>query len=132
MKVISQNTNKQRKVGISIPFNSTNVFTSTTSTKEQVKSNLFNFVLTQKGEILYDPEFGTNLRKKLYEPIIDIENFKEELLQDITNRFRSVLDSLDLEIDVDKNYSLVGIYITYVVRIDGSTDAVALTFNNGI
>lgn len=132
MKVISQNTNKQRKVGISIPFNSTNVFTSTNSTKEQVKSNLFNFVLTQKGERLYDPEFGTNLRKKLYEPIIDIENFKEELLQDITNRFRSVLDNLDLEIDVDKNYSLVGIYITYVVRIDGSTDAVALTFNNGI
>lgn len=132
MRVLSQNTNKQRKVGISIPFNSTNVFTSTTSTKEQVKSNLFNFVLTQKGERLYDPEFGTNLRKKLYEPIIDIENFKEELLQDITNRFRSVLDNLDLEIDVDKNYSLVGIYITYVVKIDGSTDAVALTFNNGI
>lgn len=132
MKVISVNTNKKKKVGISIPFNNTNVFTSTTSTKDQVKANLMNFVLTQKGERLYDPEFGTNLRSQLYQPITNTDNLREQLSEDITNRFRSVLSLLDIEVMVDKNYSLLGILITYTVKIDSTTDAVALTFGNGI
>lgn len=132
MKVISVNTNKKKKVGISIPFNNTNVFTSTNSTKDQVKANLMNFVLTQKGERLYDPEFGTNLRSQLYQPITNTDNLREQLSEDITNRFRNVLSLLDIEVMVDKNYSLLGILITYTVKIDSTTDAVALTFGNGI
>jgi len=35
---------------------------------EAIKSDLMHLILTQKGERLYNPEFGTNLLKFIFEP----------------------------------------------------------------
>ncbi len=36
--------------------------------KRAVKSNLMHLLLTNKGERLYSPDFGTDLKKYLFEP----------------------------------------------------------------
>ena len=48
-------------IGISYPFDN-RVFNSTYTTKDQLRSNLINFLLTNKGEKLFDPNFGTDLK----------------------------------------------------------------------
>jgi hypothetical protein len=48
-------------IGVSIPFNAPQVFTQTYTTQDQVKSNIINFILTNKGERVFNPTFGSNI-----------------------------------------------------------------------
>jgi phage baseplate assembly protein W len=59
----------------------------TKESKRAVKSDLMHLLLTNKGERLYMPEFGTNLRKFLFEPNIDtvFSDIKEEIQTAINN-----------------------------------------------
>jgi hypothetical protein len=43
------------------------VFESSYTTKDAVVTNLKNLILTQKGERYMQPNFGTNIRKVLFE-----------------------------------------------------------------
>ena len=76
---------KSRAVGISIPFNGGGVFKSTLSTQTQIKSNLINLLLTSKGERPFNPQFGSNFKRLLFEPLTDIltESIKENILVSI-------------------------------------------------
>ncbi len=49
--------------------------------KRAIKSDLMHLLLTNKGERLYQPEFGTDLKKFLFEPnIITVQsNIREEI-----------------------------------------------------
>lgn len=61
----------KRFINIAFPFqNSDNgFFVKLNSTDASaVKSDLMHLILTQKGERLYDPEFGTKLLKFIFEP----------------------------------------------------------------
>ena len=75
---------QKRGIGISILFNNeTSVFNTTTTTKEQVKSNLVNYILTDKGERFFDPTFGGNLRASLFEPDTTFDSIAARLEQEI-------------------------------------------------
>ena len=43
------------------------VFKSSYTIEQQAMSNLKNLILTQKGERLYQPEFGTDIQRSLFE-----------------------------------------------------------------
>lgn len=57
----------RKAVGVSIPFSAKDVFTSTYTTKDALKSNLINFLLTDKGERVLNPDFGIGLRSLLFQ-----------------------------------------------------------------
>jgi hypothetical protein len=61
--------NQRVAIGVSVPFNSPSVFTSTYYTTEQIKSNIINYILTNTGERVLNPGFGGNLQKQLFEQI---------------------------------------------------------------
>jgi phage baseplate assembly protein W len=63
-------------IGVSIPFNTNTVFNQTYTTNDQIKSNIINFVLTNKGERPLQPIYGTTLRKYIFE-IIDSNTLTE-------------------------------------------------------
>lgn len=69
----------QRTLGISIIFGGNNVFVPTITTKEQVKSNLINFVLTNNEERLFDPTFGGNIRSSIFEQDTTLDSILESL-----------------------------------------------------
>ena len=82
--VVPQDIGQPRGIGISVLYNNgTNVFNTTTTTKEQVKSNLINFILTNKGERFFNPIFGGNLRASLFQPDSDFDNIAGKLEQEI-------------------------------------------------
>jgi phage baseplate assembly protein W len=79
-----QDVGQARGIGINVLFNNeTSVFNTTTTTKEQVKSNLVNYILTDKGERFFDPMFGGNLRASLFQPDTDFDNVAARLETEI-------------------------------------------------
>ena len=56
-------------LGINLPFvGPFSVFNSTFTTIDQAVANLKNLLLTYKGERIYQPNFGTDLPRVLFEP----------------------------------------------------------------
>ena len=129
MKVININVNKTKKVGISFPFESGNVFTATTSTKDQVKANLVNFVMTDKGERLYNPDFGTNLRSYLYATVPDVQSVVDTVKADINKHFMGTVEIIDLQFDLDDLNQILALYLEYYIIDSNTTDQIAINFN---
>ena len=79
-----QDVGQKRGIGISVLFNNgTNVFNQTFTTKDQVKSNLINYILTNKGERLFNPTFGGDLRASLFNPDSSFDGIAASLEQEI-------------------------------------------------
>jgi phage baseplate assembly protein W len=127
--VVPQDIGQPRGIGISVLYNNgTNVFNTTTTTKEQVKSNLINFILTNKGERFFNPIFGGNLRASLFQPDSDFDNIAGKLEQEI---YAYVPNIIIRNIDVKKqsdtntiniviNYSIYNQEDTLVVNVSTS------------
>lgn len=96
----------RKAIGVSIPFSNVNVFTSTYETKDALKVNLLNFILTGKGERFYNPDFGTDLRNQLFENINQsrLEIIKEDIEAKILLNFPTlVINQLILQSSPDTN-----------------------------
>ena len=55
----------RKAIGIDLPFSAPAVFNSTHQTKDALKVNLINFLLTNRGERPLNPNFGGGLRELL-------------------------------------------------------------------
>ena len=83
----------RRVVGFSLPFNGPAVFNPTYTTREQTKSNLINYLLTNRGERVFRPSFGADLRTLLFENVLDLttDELKERIQSDINLFFPQVI-----------------------------------------
>lgn len=96
----------RKAIGISIPFSNINVFTSTFETKDALKVNLLNFLLTSKGERFYNPNFGSDLRNQLFENINQskLDIIKENIEAEILLNFPTIIiENLTLQSTPDTN-----------------------------
>ena len=111
-----QDIGQKRGIGISVLFNNdTSVFNQTFTTKEQVKSNLVNYILTNKGERFFDPLFGGNLRASLFEPDTSLDNIAARLENEI---YAYVPNIIIRNISVKKysDQNLVNIILDYSIN----------------
>ena len=70
---------KNVTIGVAFPLDDTNMFKGTRTVKEQVKSNLLNVLLTEKGERVNEPNFGVGLKYYLFElmqELLHLHNYK--------------------------------------------------------
>jgi phage baseplate assembly protein W len=116
-------------IGVSLPFNAPGVFNKTYSTKEQIKSNLINLLLTDKGERIMNPEFGTDLRKSLFDNITDssIEILKAKIT-DAVNIFIPEIFLQDVIIEPNSDYNTLNVTINYRLIISNTPDQVTVQF----
>lgn len=56
-------------IGVGLPFTSGEVFTTTYTTQDAIKSNLINYFLTGKSERFFNPDLGAGLRAILFDQI---------------------------------------------------------------
>jgi phage baseplate assembly protein W len=106
---------KNIAIGVSLPFNGPGVFNSTYSTKEQTKSNLVNLLLTSIGERIMNPNFGTELRRFLFEGINEdnIGLLKTSLLNSIAIYVPGItVTSIDVASNPD--YNLIDLSVNYL------------------
>jgi phage baseplate assembly protein W len=118
--------NPNRGVGIRLPFNDYNVFTINYTTKDQIKSNLTNYLLTNKGERVFNPEFGADLRRLLFDQMSDFTDAREVLLDNLSIYFPMItVKSLDFSPDL--NRSLLNIKLTYSINNNADSILIQIT-----
>tara|TARA_B100001093_G_C26212697_1_gene752713 strand:- start:189 stop:596 length:408 start_codon:yes stop_codon:yes gene_type:complete len=85
-------TEARRAVGFGFPLNGDAVFVPTFQTRDQIKANLVNYLLTNRGERVFNPNFGADLRNLLFENILDTttEDLRERIQNDINSFFPEV------------------------------------------
>jgi uncharacterized protein len=85
-------TEARRAVGFGFPLNGNAVFVPTYQTRDQIKANLVNYLLTNKGERVFNPNFGGDLRNLLFENVLDttVEDLRERIQNDINSFFPEV------------------------------------------
>lgn len=83
--------NKDQGIGVFLPFGSSPspIFTTTFETKDALKINLVNFLLTQPGERYFNTTLGTPLRSLLFENLTParLSTVKEFLTDSIQETF---------------------------------------------
>jgi phage baseplate assembly protein W len=101
-------------IGVSIPFNSPQVFTQTYTTQEQIKSNIINYILTDRGERIFNPTFGSNIRASIFENITPnlLKNLETTLNNDLTAYF-STVNFADVKITPNYDENIISIEIKY-------------------
>jgi uncharacterized protein len=128
-RVDPRDLQKNIAIGLSIPFNKPSAFKNTYSTKEQVKYNLINLLLTNKGERVENPEFGCDIKKSIFD-FINSDNISK-----INNNIRVGVQTFIPEINLenviitpepDQNY--VNVKVEYSMRISGETDEIQINF----
>jgi phage baseplate assembly protein W len=67
-------------IGVSFPFNGDSVFNTTFQTRDQIRTNLINYLLTNQNERVFNPDFGADLRRSLFDmENQSIESVREEI-----------------------------------------------------
>ena len=86
-------------IGVKIPFDAENVFSSVYTTKEQLKYNIINYLLTDPRERVFNPTFGAGLRARLFEQIdqLTFDDIKQSIMTQMENQFPQVeVTTLDI------------------------------------
>jgi phage baseplate assembly protein W len=131
-----------RGVNIKFPLNddkeSNTLFKLTQTTKNALASNLTLLLLTQKGERYYEPDYGTNLRRFLFEPNDSItqSDIEKDIKQTVSKFIPQLkIKSVEFFIGEDKdgnkiNDNELSMYILFQYSEDtfSETGTLELTF----
>lgn len=118
-------------IGVALPFSAENVFTSVYTTKDQLKYNIINFLLTDPRERPFNPLFGAGLRARLFEQI-DADSF-ESLKQSIRTQVEANFPQIEivtLNIVGNPDYNSINIKFSYRLLRSNENDTVILTIQN--
>ncbi len=115
-------------IGFKFPLNADAVFHPTYQTKDQIKANLINYLLTNKGERIFNPNFGSNLRSFLFNAIHskDQDELKQQIQSDIKSFFPDVsIKTIKFANQPDSN--IVNFSLTYSIKAFDITDDLNIT-----
>lgn len=119
-------------IGVSLPFNGpSGPFNSTYSTQEQIKSNLVNLLLTNKGERVFNPEFGCDLKNTLFEGITEStsELIKNLIITNVNLFVPEVqLTEILVETSPEYNNNSISVTVRYRMKISQNADQVTVQF----
>ena len=128
-RVDPRDLQKNTAIGVKLPFNGPGVFYSTFSTKDQLKYNLINLLLTAQGERVENPQFGTLLRSQLFEQInpISFGDIEESIINSV-QVYIPEIKITKIEFAPDPDLNVLTVNITYYILISGQTDSITVNF----
>ena len=118
--------NKNVTIGVAFPLNETNMFTGTPTTKEQVKTNLLNLLLTKKGERVNHPNFGLGLQEYIFENEINEEVVFEAIFHQV-QFYIPEITLIDTNIELIPDTHTLIIKLVYEFNLDETRDAITIT-----
>jgi len=112
-------------VGYGFPLNGDAVFVPTFTTREQIKANLINYLLTNKEERVFRPTFGGDLRNLLFESILDstTDDLSIRIQNDITAIFPTVVVK-ELIFNNDPDRNTINFILKYQIENFGIEDLI--------
>jgi phage baseplate assembly protein W len=118
-------------IGVGLPFNAPGVFNSVYSTREQIKFNLINLILTSKGERIENPNFGTTLRNQLFGQMTEetLLIVKEDIINSVSIYIPEVsIQNIELLIEPNQTSNTLLVKIEYIILISEETDSITVNF----
>lgn len=101
-------------IGIEVPLNKDYLFKTTFFTKDKIKNNLLNLLLTEPGDRPFNPTLGIGFKNLLFEP--NISNNLDEIEENISKQINNYIPELIINelklIPEEDNYKLT-IFINY-------------------
>lgn len=117
-------------IGVALPFNAPGVFRTVYTTREQLKYNIINFLLTDNRERIFNPTFGANIRSKVFEQITaDTADQLDSIIRSGIERYFPSVVITQLTFGGDPNQNLLTIQFSYTINNTGETDNVILSLN---
>jgi len=117
-------------IGVSLPFNNPAVFETVYNTKDQIKYNLINFLLTDPRERIFNPSFGAGIRQQLFQQITtETTDSLDALIRNGIERYfpNVVITALSFGGDPDQN--LLTISFSYTIKNTRESDNIILSIN---
>ena len=123
-------------VGIEFPldYSSQGFFRRTKTIRQQVKSNIRNLLLTEKGERVFQPNFGSNLKSLLFEQITptSLENVENDIKESLSTWLPYVNVNNLVVVQDDRNPNQVLTSLEYSTTLEpDSLDTITFTFEVG-
>ena len=117
-------------IGVSLPFNNPAVFQTIYNTREQIKYNLINFLLTDPRERIFNPSFGAGIRNSLFEQITaeTTDNLDVLIRTGVESYFPNVVITA-LTFGADPNNNILTINFSYTIRNTRESDNIILSIN---
>ena len=115
-------------IGVALPFNTPAVFQTVYTTKEQLKYNIINFLLTDKRERIFNPSFGAGIRGQVFEQITSdtVDNLDLQIRSGIEQYFPNVVIT-SLTFGGDPNQNQLTIQFSYTIKNTGESDNVIIS-----
>lgn len=113
-----------KPIGLKIPLikGKNGYFEQTFDSKERLLTNLKLLLLTIRGERPFEPDYGTNLYKILFDNIEDgVEIIIEQDIRDAVSLWFKEIQIETIEIDIQKDINSIFISLSVTDLNDGDT-----------
>jgi phage baseplate assembly protein W len=117
---------QDKSVGVTLPLRKGNngYFEVSYTTKEQIKSNIKSLLLTQKGERLMQPTFGSNLQRALFEQNSNnLDAFIEDTIMEAIDTWMPYVTIESIVYDTDntlKDRNRIDLELKYSLKYSNS------------
>ena len=114
-------------VGYGFPLDGKAVFIPTFTTRDQLKANLINYLLTNKGERVFRPDFGGDLRNLLFEAVLDstTDALQIRIQNDINLYFPEIVVK-QIEFINEPDNNQITFNLTYQIENFGTEDEITI------
>jgi phage baseplate assembly protein W len=119
----------RKAIGVNLPFSVDEVFSSNYKSKDAIKNNLINYMLTGKKERFMNPTFGSGLRNLLFEQINSqrLDSLAETIAQEISVMFPKIaVQYIKISPDTDRNS--IELVMSYQIKYTNIADTVSINF----
>ena len=112
-------------VGFGFPLNGPAVFVPTYNTRDQIKANMVNYLLTNKGERFFRPQFGADLRSLLFENILDVTTQDlQDIIQNDLSLFFPNVEIQKIQFNNQPDNNAINFTLTYQIYNFGIEDSI--------
>ena len=130
-----EDQDKRVSVGIEFPFGRVGggdgYFKSTKTTVDSIKNNIKLLLQTHRGERVFQPNLGMDLRSLIFEPLTeDITIQIENNIVDVFGRWLPFVDLRNIQVDRRDDSNQVNINIDFNIRrAPNNLESVQVTFD---
>tara|TARA_Y100000389_G_C17371992_1_gene469544 strand:- start:555 stop:962 length:408 start_codon:yes stop_codon:yes gene_type:complete len=116
-------TEARKAVGFGFPLNGDAVFKPTYQTKDQIQANLINYLLTNKSERVFNPNFGANLRELLFENVTESSTDElKQIIQDQIGIFFPMIEVKKIDFQNEPDLNEINFILSYEISLFGIED----------
>ena len=127
MSVVAKDLDEDTFIGLELPLNYGNFgfFNRTKTALQQSISNIKNLLLTNKGERLGNPTFGSELLSVIFEQEnTDIESRVEETIRSSMSEFLPFINVVNIQTNFSEtNKNVLSVGIKFTLNVDETSEA---------